>query len=154
MIDVGNDIEAAAVSAVKGTGKILYYRKPDWRRYCRDSSAFNGILPDTLIVKLLDIGLPDLLLDQRLSRHPRTESQSLSPSVPILQPQHRLSTGLIPLLYTLHTHDCVSTHPNNKVIRFADDTTLVGPISGGDKTAYGEGDPVAGGVVRGPQLDP
>uniref|UniRef100_A0AAQ6IK40 Alkylated DNA repair protein AlkB homologue 8 N-terminal domain-containing protein n=1 Tax=Anabas testudineus TaxID=64144 RepID=A0AAQ6IK40_ANATE len=30
----------------------------------------------------------------------------------------------------------VSTHPDNVVIKFADDTTVVGLISGGDETAY------------------
>ncbi|KAK0154402.1 hypothetical protein N1851_003511 [Merluccius polli] len=46
---------------------------------------------------------------------------------------------LSPLLYTLYTHDCVSTHPDNIIVKFADDTTLVGLISGGDETAYREG---------------
>lgn len=40
------------------------------------------------------------------------------------------------LLYTLYTYDCVSTHPDNAIIKFADDTTLVGLISDGDETAY------------------
>uniref|UniRef100_A0AAZ1X6I0 Reverse transcriptase domain-containing protein n=1 Tax=Oreochromis aureus TaxID=47969 RepID=A0AAZ1X6I0_OREAU len=104
------------------------------------SSAFNTILPDRLIVKLLEIGLPsttcrwirDFLSDrvQRVRVGPHLSS-ALS-----------LNTGspqgcvLSPLLYTLYTHDCVSTHPDNAVIKFADDTTVVGLISGGDETAY------------------
>ena len=43
---------------------------------------------------------------------------------------------LSPLLYTLYTHDCTPTHQSNTIIKFADDTTVVGLISGGDETAY------------------
>ena len=43
---------------------------------------------------------------------------------------------LSPLLYSLYTHDCTPTHPSNTIIKFADDTTVIGLISGGDETAY------------------
>ncbi|KAI4887106.1 hypothetical protein NFI96_003143 [Prochilodus magdalenae] len=33
-------------------------------------------------------------------------------------------------------YDCVPTHSSNTIVRFADDTTVVGLISGGDETAY------------------
>jgi hypothetical protein len=44
---------------------------------------------------------------------------------------------LSPLLYALFTHDCVGKHDSN-TIKFGDDTTLVGLITGNDKTAYRE----------------
>ena len=34
------------------------------------------------------------------------------------------------------TYDCTSAHSSNSIIRFADDTTVVGLISGGDESAY------------------
>lgn len=43
---------------------------------------------------------------------------------------------LSPLLYSLFTHDFSPGHPSNSVIKFADDITIVGRISGGNKTAY------------------
>ncbi|KAM3864829.1 uncharacterized protein ACN63O_010524 [Diretmus argenteus] len=43
---------------------------------------------------------------------------------------------LSPLLYTLYTHDFSPTHVSNSIIKFADDTTMVGLISGGDESAY------------------
>ena len=43
---------------------------------------------------------------------------------------------LSPLLYTLYTHDCTPAHSCNAIIHFADDTTVVELISGGDESAY------------------
>ncbi|KAI3355645.1 hypothetical protein L3Q82_004191 [Scortum barcoo] len=47
---------------------------------------------------------------------------------------------LSPLLYSLFTHDCVATHSSNTIIKFADDTTVIGLIITGvdDETAYRE----------------
>uniref|UniRef100_A0A673W3P2 Tetratricopeptide repeat protein 39B n=1 Tax=Salmo trutta TaxID=8032 RepID=A0A673W3P2_SALTR len=43
-----------------------------------------------------------------------------------------------PLLYSLFTHECVAKHNSNTIIKFADDTTVVGLITDNDKTAYRE----------------
>jgi hypothetical protein len=45
---------------------------------------------------------------------------------------------LSPLLYSPFTHDCVAMHASNSIIKFADDTTVVGLITNNDKTAYRE----------------
>ena len=45
---------------------------------------------------------------------------------------------LSPLLYSLFTHDYMATHSFNSIIKFADDTTVVGLISNNDVTAYRE----------------
>ena len=45
---------------------------------------------------------------------------------------------LSPLLYSLFTHDCVAMHASNSIIKFADDTTVVGLITNNDETAYRE----------------
>ena len=45
---------------------------------------------------------------------------------------------LNPFLYSLFTHDCVATHASNSVIKFADDTTVVGLINSNDEIAYRE----------------
>ena len=44
---------------------------------------------------------------------------------------------LSPLLYSLFTHDCMARHDSNTIIKFADDTTLVGLIDN-DETGYWE----------------
>ena len=45
---------------------------------------------------------------------------------------------LSPLLYSLFTHNCTSRHESNTIIKFADDTTVVGLITDNDETAYWE----------------
>lgn len=55
-----------------------------------------------------------------------------------------LSTGspqgcvLSPLLYTLLTHDCVPRHKNNLIVKFADNTTVVGLIHRNKESRYRE----------------
>ena len=46
--------------------------------------------------------------------------------------------GGLSLLYTLFTHHCTAMHDSNTLIKFADDTTLVGLITDNDETAYRE----------------
>ena len=41
---------------------------------------------------------------------------------------------LSPLLYSLFTHDCVAKHNSNTIIKFADDTTVVGLINDNNET--------------------
>ena len=44
---------------------------------------------------------------------------------------------LSPLLYSLFTHDCVATHASNSIIKFEDNTIIVGLITNNDKTIKG-----------------
>ncbi len=47
------------------------------------------------------------------------------------------SSGVLsPLLYSLYTHDCVSSHSSTSIVKFADDTVVLGLISNNDETAY------------------
>ena len=43
---------------------------------------------------------------------------------------------LSPLLYSLFNHDYTAGHDSNTIIKFADDTTVVGVITDNDETAY------------------
>lgn len=104
------------------------------------SSAFNTIIPQQLICKLDKLGLSTSLCNwllDFLSQRPQAVrvGNNISGSI-------TLSTGapqgcvLSPLLFTLLTHDCTPTHSSNHLVKFADDTTLVGLITNGDETHY------------------
>ena len=106
------------------------------------SSAFNTIIPSRLVTKLMDLGLSQQIcywirnfLTDRSQRVRVGSHLSSALSISIGSPQ---GCVLSPLLYTIYTHDCTPTHPSNAIIKFADDTTVVGLISGGDETAYRE----------------
>ena len=104
------------------------------------SSAFNTIIPQQLICKLDKLGLSTYLCNWLLDflcQRPQVVRVGNNTSSSIT-----LSTGapqgcvLSPLLFTLLTHDCTATYSNNHIVKFADDTTLVGLITKGDETQY------------------
>ncbi len=106
------------------------------------SSAFNTIVPATLVAKLQTLGLNRSLCSWILdfltgrSQVVRMGNNTSSPLT--------LNTGapqgcvLSPLLYSLYTHDCTATHSSNIIVKFADDTTVIGLITDNDETAYRE----------------
>uniref|UniRef100_A0A8C9VFB8 Reverse transcriptase domain-containing protein n=1 Tax=Scleropages formosus TaxID=113540 RepID=A0A8C9VFB8_SCLFO len=106
------------------------------------SSAFNTIVPSKLSVKLRTLGLNNSLcswiLDFLTGRR-QVVRMGRNISSPLT-----LNTGapqgcvLSPLLYSLYTHDCVATHSSNAIVKFADDTTVVGLITDSDEAAYRE----------------
>ena len=57
---------------------------------------------------------------------------------PILNTRAPQGCVLSLLLFALFTHECVAKHDSNTIIKFADDTTVVGLITDNDETAYRE----------------
>ncbi len=74
----------------------------------------------------MDKGLSDKLPIDCQSRLPPLLLSTSSPQGSVLSP----------VLYSLYTYDCSSAFPSNSVINFADDTTVVRLITGGDESAY------------------
>ncbi|KAK3513309.1 hypothetical protein QTP70_010001 [Hemibagrus guttatus] len=103
-------------------------------------SAFNTINPSTLTTKLQHMGLSPSLyqwISNFLTGRPQEVRMGRHVSASLT-----LSTGapqgcvLSPLLYSLYTYDCVATTNSTTVIKFADDTVVVGLISDNNEMAY------------------
>ncbi len=106
------------------------------------SSAFNTIVPATLVAKLQTLGLNRSLcswiLDFLTGRSQVVRMVNNTSSPLILNTGAPQGCVLSPLLYSLYTHDCTATHSSNVIVKFADDTTVIGLITNNDETAYRE----------------
>ncbi len=106
------------------------------------SSAFNTIVPATLVAKLQTLGLNRSLcswiLDFLTGRSQVVRMGNITSSPLTLNTGAPQGCVLSPLLYSLYTHDCTATHSSNHIVKFADDTAVIGPITDNDETAYRE----------------
>ena len=105
------------------------------------SSAFNTIVPSKLI-KLEALGLNPALCNWVLDflmgppeggkvGNTSSTSQTLNTGAP-------QGCVLSPIPYSLFTYDCVTMHASNSIIKFANDTTVMGLITNHDEKAYRE----------------
>ncbi len=104
------------------------------------SSAFNTIIPDTLQNKLTQLSVPTSICQWITSF--LTDRQQAVKLGKFSSGTRTISTGapqgcvLSPLLFSLYTNDCTSKDPSVKLLKFADDTTLIGLIQDSDESAY------------------
>ncbi len=104
------------------------------------SSAFNTIIPNLLLPKLTQLSVPTSICQWIKSF--LTDRQQLVRLGKFSSSTRTISTGapqgcvLSPLLFSLYTNDCTSKDPSVKLLKFADDTTLIGLIQDGDESAY------------------
>ncbi len=104
------------------------------------SSAFNTILPSKLVLKLRYLGLCSAIcrwIYGFLAGRPQTvRVNSNYSSTVILNTSSPQGCCLSPLLYSLFTYDCVANHPDNYIMKFAGNTTVIGLITDNEETAY------------------
>ncbi|KAK3546787.1 hypothetical protein QTP86_001620 [Hemibagrus guttatus] len=104
------------------------------------SSAFNTIIPTLLQTKLTQLSVPSSICQWITSF--LTDRHQLVKLGKFTSYSRTTSTGapqgcvLSPLLFSLYTNDCTSTDPSVKLLKFADDTTVIGLIQDGDESAY------------------
>ena len=104
------------------------------------SSAFNTILPFKLFGKLKQIGFVDSInlwiLDFLLNRPQIGKISNVISSSLVLNTGAPQGCVLSPFLYSLYTHDCVSSYETTPLIKFADDTTVEGLIKNSNEISY------------------
>ena len=104
------------------------------------SSAFNTIQPHLLVQKLLNMKLPSSIIswifDYLTSRLQYIRLNGLLSSA--LRTNIGAPQGIVsaPFLFALYTADCRSTDESCPVVKFADDTELVGKISNDEVAIY------------------
>ncbi|KAK3569190.1 hypothetical protein QTP86_026472, partial [Hemibagrus guttatus] len=104
------------------------------------SSAFNTIIPALLRDKLFQLNVPDSMCSW-ITDFLTDRRQFVRLGTHVSDLQH-ISTGspqgcvLSLLLFSLYTNGCTSGHQSVKLLKFADDTTLISLISDGDMLAY------------------
>ncbi|KAK0156400.1 putative RNA-directed DNA polymerase from transposon BS [Merluccius polli] len=84
-------------------------------------------VPDSTCRWITDF-LSDRKQHVKLGKHV-SDSQSISTGSP-------QGCVLSPLLFSLYTNSCTSSHQSVKLLKFVDDTTLIGLISDGDESVY------------------
>ena len=105
------------------------------------SSAFNTIHPLKLYDKLLNNlkvhpQMCNWILDFLLNRPQVVRLNGVVSKTIILNTGAPQGCVLSPLLFTIFTNDCRSTHDSVLLVKFSDDTTVTGLISDADETVY------------------
>ncbi|KAK3571021.1 hypothetical protein QTP86_000471 [Hemibagrus guttatus] len=107
-------------SKARGAGFKLFYYGVDSKR-----NGVGVVLKEEFVRNVLEV---KRVLDRVMGTHV-SDFQHISTGSP-------QGCVLSPLLFSLYTNGCTSGHQSVKLLKFADDTTLIGLISEGDKSAY------------------
>ncbi len=104
------------------------------------SPAFSTIIPSLLLPKLTQLSVPTSICQWINSF--LTDRQQVVRLEKVSSSTCTISTGapqgcvLSTLLFSMYKNDCTSKDPSVKLLKFADDTTLIGLIQDDDESAY------------------
>ncbi len=115
-----------------------------WKRklnlFVHFSSAFKTIIPNLLLPKLTQLSVPTFICQWINSfltdRQQLVRLGKLSSSTRMISTGAPQGYGLSPLLFSLYANDSTSKDPSVKLLKSADDTTLIGLIQDGDVSTY------------------
>ena len=128
-------VEDALLTAVHRISSHLDTSSDNFCRilYVDFSSAFNAMNTITLIHKLHEMNFPHYLInwyhDFLTHRPQRVKIDSQFSTIKVLSngcPQGCVSS---PLLYIIYTNDCIATQENCSIIKYADDTAILGLLT-------------------------
>ncbi len=103
------------------------------------SSAFNTIIPNRILPKLAQLSMPTAVCQWITSF--LTDRQQIVRLGKYTSSTRTISTGaprrcvLSPMLFSLYTNDCTYKDPSVKLLKFADNTTLISLIQDGNESA-------------------
>ncbi|KAK3550675.1 hypothetical protein QTP70_002406 [Hemibagrus guttatus] len=99
------------------------------------SSAFNTIVTALLRDKLFQLNVPDSMCSW-ITDFLKDRRQFLRLGMHVSDFQHISTGSLQGCVFSLYTNGCTSGHQSVKLLKFADDTALIGLISDGIESAY------------------
>lgn len=134
-------VQDAVLTLVHDASKYLDNNNSQVRLLFVDfSSAFNTIQIHILLRKLLYMNVNSnliLWLYSYLSDRPQyTKLHGLKSSVIVTNTGAPQGCVLSPLLFTLYTNECRSSYKNCSIIKYDDDTVIVGKICNDDSSEY------------------
>ena len=104
------------------------------------SSAFNTIIPSKLFEKTKKVGVPQSMclwiLDFLLNRPQVVKIGGNLSSSLILSTGAPQGCVLSPMPYSLFTYDCAACHKSTQILKFADDSTVIGLIMNTVESEY------------------
>ena len=137
----GKSVQDAVVTLIHNVSQHLDKANSQVRvLYVDFSSAFNTIQPHILMSKLLQLKVNSRLVvwlhSYLLDRPQFTKVNNIKSDVIYTNTGVPQGCVLAPILFILYTNDCVSSFDSCSIIKYADDTAVLGKISSNHSAEY------------------
>lgn len=137
----GKSVQDAVVTLIHNVSHHLDQPNSQVRiLYVDFSSAFNTIQPHVLLGKLLQMNVNSRIVSWMysylLDRPQYTKVNGFTSDVICINTGVPQGCVLAPIMFTLYTNDCVSNYGSCSIIKYADDTVVLGKISRDNAAEY------------------